>query len=120
MVRESGSPGACEAQLHLGWLYDDLGGVGVLRDYTMARQWYEKAAEQGNAEAQFNLGTLYRFGAGGPKNNVRAYMWFTLAAEHYEDEDFQRVKPEEFRKDVTPAQMAEAQKMAREWKPKGN
>lgn len=119
---KAAAQGDKEAQLHLGWLYD-MGGEGVPLDYTMARQWYEKAAEQGNAEAQFKLGRLYSFGAGGPKNNVGAYKWFTLAAGHYEDEnDPRRMELEAYRrsaeKEMTPAQIAEAQKVAREWKPK--
>jgi TPR repeat protein len=117
---KAAAQGYTEAQLHLGWLYD-MGLKGAPLDYTMARQWYEKAAEQSNAEAQFKLGTLYRFGAGGPKDNVQAYMWFTLAAEHYEL-DIERYKAEEYRKsaekEMTPAQIAEAQTLARDWKPK--
>ncbi|TKB69563.1 MAG: sel1 repeat family protein [Nitrospira sp.] len=117
---KAAAQGYVEAQLHLGWLYD-MGLKGAPLDYTMARQWYEKAAEQSNAEAQFKLGTLYRFGAGGPKDNVRAYMWFTLAAEHYQL-DIERYKAEEHQKsaekDMTPVQIAEGKKLAREWTPR--
>ncbi len=38
-------------------------------------------AEQGNAEAQFELGWMYRKGKGVPKNNAEAVKWFRLAAE---------------------------------------
>jgi TPR repeat protein len=34
-------------------------GQGVKVDYNKAAQWYEKAAEQGNADAQFYLGGMY-------------------------------------------------------------
>ena len=37
-------------------------------------------AEQGHAEAQFNLGVLYANGRGVPKDYVRAYAWVNLAA----------------------------------------
>ncbi len=117
---QAAAQGNVQAQLHLGWLYD-MGLKGAPLDRAMARQWYEKAAEQSNAEAQFKLGTLYRFGAGGSKDNVRAYMWFSLAAEHYQL-DIERYKAEEYRKsaekDMTPVQIAEGKKLAREWTPK--
>ena len=45
-----------------------------------AVKWYRKAAEQGDAEAQYNLGVMYDKGEGVPKNNVEAYKWFNLAA----------------------------------------
>jgi TPR repeat protein len=38
------------------------------------------AAEQRNAEAQFNLGAMYQDGRGVAHNRVRAHMWFNLAA----------------------------------------
>jgi len=37
-------------------------------------------AEQGNAEAQYQLGSKYYAGAGVPKDYVQAYKWFNLAA----------------------------------------
>ncbi|WP_413491362.1 tetratricopeptide repeat protein [Shewanella baltica] len=41
----------------------------------------QKAAEQGNAEAQLNLGFLYSFGEGVSRDNKQAVHWFTKAAE---------------------------------------
>lgn len=43
-------------QLNLGAAYDQ--GIGVKQDIRKALHWYEKAAEQGLAEAQFNLAHL--------------------------------------------------------------
>lgn len=43
-------------QLNLGAAYDN--GIGVARDIDQALHWYQKAAEQGVAEAQFNLAHL--------------------------------------------------------------
>ncbi|WP_339509910.1 tetratricopeptide repeat protein [Pseudomonas sp. RL_15y_Pfl2_60] len=34
-------------------------GIGVAKDETQALSWYEKSAQQGNSNAQFNLGVLY-------------------------------------------------------------
>ncbi len=41
----------------------------------------KKSAEQGDAESQFNLGTMFFFGDGVPKNDVAAFNWFMEAAE---------------------------------------
>ena len=49
-------------------------------DYVTAAREYRKAAEQGHAEAQYNLGVMYRKGEGVPQSYVQAHMWFNLAA----------------------------------------
>ncbi len=43
--------------------------------------WYRKAADQGNADAQNNIGTLYRNGQGVKQNNAEAKVWFQKAAD---------------------------------------
>jgi TPR repeat protein len=45
-----------------------------------AREWYEKAAAQGNAIAQFNLGVLYHYGKGVPQDDTMAREWYGKAA----------------------------------------
>ena len=58
----------------------------------------------------------YGKGEGTPQDYVRAYMWFTLAAV---TGDKDAIKARDITaKQMTPAQIAEAQKLAREWKPK--
>ena len=49
---------------------------------TIPRQprWFRMAAEQGLADAQFNLGLMYETGRGVPKDYVQAYAWFNIAA----------------------------------------
>ena len=42
---------------------------------------YRKAAEQGNADAQYNLGLCYEVGSGVPKDEVEAVKWYRKAAE---------------------------------------
>jgi TPR repeat protein len=54
-------------------------GQGVPQDYAQAALWYRKAAEQGLAEAQLGLGTLYGGGRSGPQDFVESYFWFNLA-----------------------------------------
>ena len=55
-------------------------GEGVPKDAAKAVEWYTKAAEQGHADAQNNLGVMYDTGEGVPRDLVRAYVWFNLAA----------------------------------------
>ncbi len=44
-------------------------------------KWYRKAAEQGDPEAQFNLGVMYYEGEGMPQSDVKAARWYRKAAE---------------------------------------
>jgi hypothetical protein len=95
-------------------------GQGILQDYTEAVRWYRKAAEQGFAEAQYNLGFMYEKGMGVPQDYVQAHKWFNLAASRLQGKK-RNVSVQNrnvVEKRITPAQVAEAQKLAREWKPK--
>ena len=95
-------------------MYDN--GRGVPRDYAAAMSWYRKAAEQGHASAQNNLGLMYGKGQGVTQDYVQAHMWWNLAAAKG---DTDAVKNRDLiAAKLTPAQIAEAQKLAREWKPK--
>jgi len=67
--------------------------------------------------AQFNLGLLYAEGQGVPQDDVLAHMWMNLAAAKGVQE---AVKGRDLlEKLMTPAQLAEAQRLAREWALKG-
>jgi uncharacterized protein len=79
-------------------------------------------AEQGDVSAQYNLGMRYKQGKGTPQNYVLAHMWFNLAASQLSDSDKEHrdlaVRNRELlQRKMTPEQVAEAQKLAREWKP---
>ena len=113
--------GNAEAQCNLGSMY--VKGHGVPQDYNKASMWYEMAASKGNAKAQFNMGEFYASGKGVPQDYVLAYMWFTLAASHYPaveiaDRNDVAIKINEIALKMVPEEIAEAQRMAREWKPK--
>ena len=114
--RKAAEEGDAEAQSNLGWMY--FFGYGVPRDKIEAAKWirkaaekgvpqddvlnindvlmevwYEKAAEQGDAEAQWELGLLYYHGQdtpyhksnfhgkGAPQDYKKAAKWFQKAAE---------------------------------------
>ena len=82
-------------------------------------KWYGKAADQGNAEAQFDLGRMYEKGQGVPQDYLYAHMWFNLAAAGFSAWDKRAVNGRDaLAAKMTPAQIAEAQRLAREWKPK--
>ncbi len=111
--------GDAAAQYNLGLMYGK--GQGVTQDYAKALQWYRKAAEQGHAKAQYNLGFMYDKGKGVLQDYVQAHMWYNLAVS--------KLPPGRLRdkgvkardavaKRMTPAQKSEAQKLAREWRPK--
>jgi TPR repeat protein len=56
-------------------------GQGVPQDYAQAIKWYRLAAEQGEADAEFNLGIMYFYGRGLPQDHAEAIKWFQGAAE---------------------------------------
>jgi uncharacterized protein len=89
-------------------------GEGVPKDDTEAMKWSRKAADRGNAAAQLNLGLMYAKGLGVPQDFVQAYMWLNLSGAHNGDAAHNR---DTLAARMTPAQIAEAQKLARERKP---
>jgi TPR repeat protein len=113
--------GDAAAQLHLGNMYAE--GQGVPQDSNEAARWYRRAADQGYAQAQYNLGLWYATAEGGVQDNVAAHMWFNLAAARFPTSDTRNRELAVRNRDVvaarmTPDQVIEAQKLAREWKAK--
>ncbi len=111
----SAERGDVKAQYNLGVMYQL--GLGVPQDDQEAVRWYRLAAEQGDASAQFKLGVMYDKGKGVLKDYVLAHMWMTLAAAKGGKD---AVKLRDLLEErMTPAQLTEAQRLAREWRPKG-
>ena len=100
------------AQSNLGYMYEL--GEGIPQDYSQAAKWYLKSAEQGNRQAQFSVGRLFEKGQGIPQSDVLALAFYTLAAANGEV----RATAERDRLTVwmSPEQVAEAQRQAREVK----
>jgi uncharacterized protein len=90
------------------------------RDYPEAVKWYRLAADQGDALAQVDLGEMCLSGHGVPQDYVEAYMWFNLAAASDEDAvmALARAARDDVARVMTPEQIADAQTLSREWKPK--
>ncbi|MCP5080255.1 MAG: sel1 repeat family protein [Alphaproteobacteria bacterium] len=70
-------------------------------------------ADRGAIAAQFALAEKYAQGNGAPQDYVRAHKWFNLAAALGHKDA--RQSRELFSDLMTPAQIADAQKLAREW-----
>ena len=117
-VMKEAEQGDASAQYFVGLMYDN--GRGVPQDYKEAVRWYRAAAEQGHSNAQNNLGFTYHWGQGIPQNYVQAHMWYNLAASGLTGEDREHAATNRDRvaEEMTSEQIAEAQRLASEWKPK--
>ena len=62
----------------LGYLYQT--GKGTEKNLVLAIEWYQRAVDQGEAMAMFNLGNLYRKGIGVSQNEAKARTLFSQAA----------------------------------------
>jgi len=105
-----------EAIAELGLCH--LDGTGVTTDVFEGVKWIRNAAEQGHASSQNRLGLCYLKGEGMTKDYVQAHKWFNLAAAQggpraiYFKLNLARAEA-----NMTPEQIAEAQQLAREFKP---
>ena len=94
---------------------DDADAAVKRRDYATAVRLIRPLAEQGDAAAQYTLGVFYDNGLGVPQDHIRSYMWFDLSAA--QGRDGAAAFRDLVKRRMTPGQIAEAQKLAREWKP---
>ena len=99
------------AQEGLGHRYRD--GQGVAQNYAEARKWYQLAAKhgQGREDVLFHVGMMYLKGHGVPQDFARAHMWFNLSATSG-DSRLADIR-DDTAKQMTAAQVAEAQRMAK-------
>ena len=72
-----------------------------------------KAADQGNANAQINLARMYYSGLGVPKDITKAHMWSNISGAGGNQIGSENIANIE--KLMTSVQIAEAQRLAREW-----
>ncbi len=106
--------GDMRAQMDLATMFDK--GWGVPQDMSRAAKWYEAAARQGLPSSQYNIATMYEDGVGVEASKVKAYFFYQLAIEG----GFPRFATEAIEKlseSMTPAEIKEASKMARDFKP---
>jgi TPR repeat protein len=106
--RLAADQGRPDAQYQLGHLYYKQD------DYAGAAKWFRLAADQGRADAQSSLGAMYAEGECGPQDLVQALKWFMLAAaQNHKEATENRDRAVLI---MTAAQIAEAQKLAADWR----
>jgi hypothetical protein len=115
--RKAADQGLPDAESELGSCY--LGGTGVPKDIPEGLRLIRKAAEEGFGPAQNAIGVCYLKGTGVTKDYVQAYKWLNLASaagdERADDAHINLASAERF---LTPEQVTEGQKLAREFKPR--
>jgi TPR repeat protein len=110
--------GYARAQDIVGGYY--YSGEGVPQNYVEAIRWYRLSADQGYQPAQNTLGNMYYFGRGVPQNDVEAYKWYALSVAQGDNlaaytnsvAGLDRVRSR-----MTPAQIAEGQRLVAAWRP---
>ena len=108
--RLAAEQGYADAQNNLGVMYDQ--GEGVSVNYNEAMKWYLLAAEQGNQDAPNNIGVMHMIGLGVPRDFFKAHKWFSIAGA----KDFEARSNKKFiERRLTPEQIAESERLAREW-----
>ncbi|MCX6902596.1 MAG: tetratricopeptide repeat-containing serine protease family protein [Verrucomicrobia bacterium] len=112
--RKVAEQGDSEAQNFLGMIYER--GMGVSKDYAEAVSWHGRSAKQGDANGQCSLGFMYELGQGVPQDFVEAYKWFNLSAAKG-DRDAIKGR-DELSKVMNSEQIAEAQRLARQFVPR--
>jgi len=90
-------------------------------DNLTALRLIRRAAEQGDVEAQQSLGSMYYVGVWGlPQDYVQAHLWFNVAASRAPFAELRNkmiMLRDRVAAKMTSEQVAEAQQLAREWKP---
>ena len=105
--------GNVKAMSMIGFMYEK--GDGFQQDNFKAAQWYRRAAEQGDPQAQIDLGMMYENGKGVPLDYVQAQMWYTIS--YSLDNNGAQIYRDYLAAKMNPAQLAESQRLANEWKP---
>ena len=112
--------GDANAQFEIGIMY--YTGEGLAQNFRLAAKWVGLSARRGHASAQALFGSMYERGKGVTRDPVKAHKWYNLAASRLSAS--KRKRRELARRDrdrvasrLAPAQLAEAQRLAREWRP---
>lgn len=82
-IQSKAAAGNAAAQFRLGTLY--YMGLGEQQDWAIAVDWLRKAAQQGNAEAECELGMIYQIGSDGVvQDTAEAVKWYSAAAKQHD------------------------------------
>jgi TPR repeat protein len=115
MYRQAADLGHTDAMLRLGYLYEN--GKAVPLDHAQAAEWYRRAGDLGQSRAMFMLGVCYWAGRGVPQDQIEAHRWINLAATYAvgRDQDTAVNARTALERVMTPDQIEDAKKRAREW-----
>ncbi len=106
--------------VYAGQLLEDGVKAYKREDYKTALKLLLPLGEKGDVHAQWYLGLMFDMGKGVPQDFVEAHKWFNLVSKRSADK-YKHDMAIKYRNSVaalmTPAQIAEAQKRASEWKP---
>lgn len=103
------------SQYGLGVIYAN--GIGVSASGSESVLWLTRAANQGYDLAQGQLAATYSEGIGVPQDYVQAYKWYNIMSAQSTGGGMRHLRDELGRK-MTPVQIAEAQRLSSEWKPR--
>ncbi len=95
-------------------------GHGVPRNQIEAIKWFRQSASHGNIPARQYLGIMYQKGEGVEKDLVTSHMWhslFSRDAPNDRDRGYTKETLTKIERKLSEAQLAQAKKMAGEWKP---
>jgi TPR repeat protein len=119
--RKAAAQGDTNAQHNLGNAYQS--GLGVAQDHAEALAWYRRAAAARHPMAQANLGVMFEHGHGVGQDLIEAHKWYTLSAMTFRASEAKNRGLVVRNRDqlvarMTPAEIEEARRRAREWRPK--
>jgi TPR repeat protein len=117
-LEEAAAKGDGDALYKLGRIY--YLGQQTSKDHDLALKHFRKLAEGGDPDGQFHLGVMFYRGEAVPQDFVLAHSWINLAASRTSGDAAARAKRlrDRVAEEMTREQIAEAQKLARQWKPK--
>ena len=124
LIEKVAKSGFAVAQFSLGVMNYPIGDPSfdaAKGNLAQALVWYRRAAEQGDIGAQVALGLAYAQGIGVVQDYIEADKWFNIAASRAKSADELADIASHHNKLahlMTSSQIAEAQKLAREWRPK--
>ena len=109
---------SCLAAPVIAGPYEDASAAYVSGRYAVALRLWQPMADQGLSGAQHGLGLLYDKGRGVTQDFVLAYMWFDLSAAQGNRSAV--ISRDAAARRMSPTQIAEAQKLVREWQGEGS
>lgn len=130
LIETQAQKGYAAAQWSLGVMNYRFGAPSRegRRNAAEAFGWYRRAAEQGHPDSQASLAAAYANGIGAPEDLVEAYRWYDIAAAGIpaprRRQSFEGIRADLIKqrdalaRRMTRAQIAQAQRLAQEWKPK--